>query len=253
VGQLLGCLLLLVPSGAGDLAEPIATDRPDFTETARVVPRGRIQWESGIGFTRAGSAAETALGEALLRIATGHRTEARVGVNSWLRTSDSGRRAAGKDDFSLGFKVELADASPRFSLLKPDVALIAQTSIPSGSSAYRERNPQPEAKLCLAWDLDSATSLGSNLNYAWASESGDRFGRWSASASLSRAIGRRLSGFIELFAFLPAGRNGPNATYAQGGIALLPHPDLQLDFHAGVGFNSASPDYFLGVGVSRRW
>jgi hypothetical protein len=48
--------------------EPLVTDRPDFTESAATVTRGRTQVEMGYTFTSAGDFDEHAMGELLVRI-----------------------------------------------------------------------------------------------------------------------------------------------------------------------------------------
>jgi hypothetical protein len=37
------------------------------------------------------------------------------------------------------------------------------------------------------------------------------------------------------------------------GYAWLPHPDTQLDLSVGLGLSDAAPDFFLGLGFSRRF
>ncbi len=49
----------------GAQAEPLVTDRPDFTESAETVAPGLFQLESGYTFTRRGDDKEHALGEFL--------------------------------------------------------------------------------------------------------------------------------------------------------------------------------------------
>ena len=48
--------------GAPDLAEPMVTDRPDFTESSSAVPTGRIQLEVGGTHVELEEASESSLG-----------------------------------------------------------------------------------------------------------------------------------------------------------------------------------------------
>lgn len=233
--------------------EPIVTDRPDFTESVETVPARRVQLETGYTFARAGREKDHALGELLLRVATGPRAELRLGINSYGWTRGPGGNASGFEDASLGFKVRLSDGSGRLGLGRPAISLIGATSLPTGSRAYRERNFQPEAKLCLGWDLSERLALSSNLNYAYASEDGKRFGQFSGSVSFGFGLTERLGSYLEYFGFSPGGRGGPSTNYLNGGLTYLVTNDYQLDVRAGVGLNGAGADNFVGIGAARRW
>ena len=127
-----------------DEPEPIVTDRPDFTESSDTVPFGRMQLEGGYTFSRVGTLREHAFGELLLRIATGRRTEARIGINSHIWNHGAGA-SRGFEDTTLGMKVRLCPGSETFNLLRPTTALILETTIPTGSSAFSGREMQPGA------------------------------------------------------------------------------------------------------------
>jgi hypothetical protein len=195
---------------------------------------------------------DASVGELLLRVATGRRTEARIAINSYVFSAGSGV-AHGMEDLNLGMKLRLADSTERFCLTRPAVSLIVETSLPTGSSAFRSNEMQPGAKILLSWDLSEAWSLSSNLNYTYASDAGKRFDQWSASLSLGRSLTDRMSAYLEAFSFLPGGPGGPNAHYLNGGLTYLINPDFQLDFRVGAGLNSPRPDDFIGVGAARRW
>ena len=249
VAATLLALFISVPCCAQD--DPIATDRPDFTETAESVPFGRIQLEGGYTFATVDDERSHSLGELLLRIATGRRTEARIGINSYSWVRSSAGRVSGFEDPTLGFKAKLRDGAPGFRT--PTIAVIGHTTIPTGSCGFREDNFQPEAKLCFAWDLAERLAMGSNLNYAWASEDGARFGQFSGTLAFGYSVNDRMGAFLEYFTFVPAGKGGPNANYIDGGFTFLVNNDYQLDVRAGFGLNSARPDYFIGAGFGRRW
>ena len=246
-------LLLLSSQICRAQDDAIATDRPDFTETAESVPFGRIQLESGYTFAKVEDERAHTLGELLLRIATGRRTEARIGLNSYSWVRSSSGRISGLEDMTLGFKAKLMEGADGIGFRRPNVALIGHTTIPTGSRGFREDNFQPEAKLCLAWDLADRLALGSNLNYGWASEGGEWFGQFSGTISFGYSLNDRTGIYLEYFTFVPAGRGGPNASYIDSGMTFLINDDYQLDVRAGFGLNSARPDYFIGAGFGRRW
>lgn len=238
----------------GAKAEPLVTDRPDFTESTETVSPGRLQLEAGYTFTRNEDDREHALGELLLRVGLWQQVELRLAGNSFVWVDSPEGDAHGFEDTSLGVKVKLVDGSERFELIRPSVAFILATTLPTGDDDFGEDTLQPEVKLALAWDHSERLSLGSNLNYAYPSESEDHFHQFSGSLALGYALIERWGSYIEYFGFVPESEDGPKASFFNGGITYLINDDLQLDARAGVGvFNGDSPDYFTGLGVSWRW
>ncbi|HEX8550321.1 MAG TPA: transporter [Abditibacteriaceae bacterium] len=241
------------PTEVAEAVDALITDRPDFTESTQTIPRGRMQLEGGATFTRRGSSRETGIGELLLRVAAGKRSELRLGANSYVVQRAPGSRTSGKDDVSLGLKVRLRD-SETTSLLAPRVSLIVQTSVPSGARALREDKWQPGAKLLFGWDVNEKTGFAANLNYDYASEAGQRFGQVSASASVGYSVSERTGAFLETYALFPGSAGGENETFVDTGLTYLLSPDFQLDARVGLGIgNNVGSDYFFGVGAARRF
>ncbi len=256
--SILVALALVASSGwsaaQGSEPEPLVTDRPDFTESPETVAPGRFQLEAGYTFTRRGDDKQHALGELLLRVGLWHQIELRLGGNSYVWLDSPDGDADGFEDLSLGVKIKLVDGSKRLELTRPTVGVIVATTLPTGDDVLGEDEPQPEFILAMAWDLSERFSLGSNLNYAYASEDDDRFHQFSGSLALGYKLTEKWGAYIEYFGFVPASDDGPNASFFDGGLTYLVTNDLQLDARVGVGvFNADSPDYFTGVGVSWRW
>ena len=234
--------------------EPIITDRPDFTESTQTVPRGRMQLEGGATVSRRGGGRDLTIGELLLRVPAGSRSELRFGINSYEVQRGGGVRTAGKDDVSIGAKFRLRDAETGTQLLAPRVSLIVATTVPSGARALREEKWQPGAKLLLGWDLTEKLGLSANLNYDYASDGGQRFHQVSASASLGYPLSERTGLFAEAFAFFPGSAGGRDEKFVNSGLTYLINDDFQLDARVGLGIdNGFGPDYFAGVGASRRF
>ena len=248
---------LLAPSlGAcvGAIArEPIVTDRPDFTEAAATVPAGMVQLEGGYTFARAEGVGVHTVGEGLARIATGARSELRLGINSYRVISVDGARDGGIEDASIGAKVSILEAADYFDLRRPALSLIVATTVPTGGRAVAERAWQPGAKVVIGWPLTGSLAWTSNLNYTYASEGGRRFGQGSGSTSLAYAATDRVGTYLEYFRFMPASRGGPGAGFVNGGVTYLLTSDFQLDARLGAGTDGAGSGSFAGVGIARRW
>lgn len=228
------------------------TDRPDFTESVAVIAPGRIQLESGYTFTRAGNMEEHALGELLLRLPLSRRAEARLGANShvWQRALDD--RAHGMEDASLGFKLRLTSPSPQ-PRLRPDVALLGAISLPTGSDGIGADAWQPASTIALAWTLSDQAGLASNFGYTYAADEDGRFHEVSASLAFGYAITERTGSFVEVFGFAPSGADREATAFFDGGFTYLLSDDFQVDMRGGIGLARFRPDYFLGVGLARRW
>src|SRR5688500_18432971 len=105
----LSLLLSLLLAGPVVAQEPLITHRPDFTESASVVGRSRVQLEGGATLTRAGEVDELAVGEILLRIGIAPRLELRLGANSHVWIDGPDGELDGFEDATLGAKLLLSE------------------------------------------------------------------------------------------------------------------------------------------------
>jgi hypothetical protein len=231
--------------------DPLIADRPDFTESAATVTRGRTQIEAGFTFTEIGDFEEQTIGEMLVRIGWTEIVELRLGVNSWVQVDGPGVDLSGNEDLSLGCKIRLSDPLPAGSS-RPQVAVILSTTLPTGSEEFSNSEPQPSAILALAWDLNERTSVGSNVGYARLGESNDRFGEVSASLALGRTLSDRLDGFVEIYVLTRQEGHGDDQV-VNAGFSWALSEDSQLDFRAGTGLDSNSADFFVGAGAAWRF
>jgi hypothetical protein len=234
-------------------AEPIVTDRPDFTESTDTVPAGKMQLEGGFTYSRAASEKDSALGELLLRVAAGRRAEVRIGLNSYDWTSGSGPATHGMEDATLGMKLRLAPASQKLDLLRPNMSVILMTTIPSGSPDYRDNHLVPTAKLAFGWELSKLWEAAANVNYTYASDQGTRFDQVATSLSFGYSVSDRVGAYFEAFGLGPQTAHGADQNYVNAGVTYLVNNDYQLDFRGGCGISGTRPDYFFGVGAARRW
>lgn len=247
------CVARPAPGLAQGADEPLATDRPDTTETPYVVPRGMVQVESGYTYTRSGDDREHALGEVLVRVPVSRKAELRFGVPSYLWQRAGGVRATGFDDAFFGAKFALSPGGKGWK--KPATALLVGTSLPTGARAFRENGLQPEAVLAASWELCPTAALSSNLGYVRAKDGGVRFDQVFGTLSVGVSLSDKCGAFAEVFGFTKADATGKGAKYADTGLTYLINDNFQLDARVGIGLNNqvGGPDYFLGAGVSRRF
>ena len=109
-------------------------DRPGSTTSVKVLPKGRVQWETGIGWERSkleGPAKNTwTMNTSLLRWGISSSAELRLQAD-WLYSSADGEHSSGLSDVALGAKVHLFEGWKAV----PEVSLLANVLIPGGSNA----------------------------------------------------------------------------------------------------------------------
>lgn len=222
---MLNCLLAAVAAAQ----DPISTDRPDFTEGARSVRKGSLQFEGGVTAT---DGDEWTLPEALLRYGVGGGAELRFGLPLYTSTPT----ANGVANPSLGFKLELNEPGPT------ELALIAQATFAAGDRSVRSERTTPA--LALAW---SHGDFGGML----ASEFPGGPAALRNTLVFSRDLDPTTGGFIEhVLDFSAAGRPAHTAHF---GVTRALGPDAQFDVHFGLGLSPTAPDWFLGAGYAVRW
>jgi len=237
---------------AGDVE--LEGDRPDFTESANVVPFGSVQLEGGYSFFGAYGLDEHVFGELLLRVGVYERLELRLGANSMNWTDDGTEEVFGKDDPSMGAKIQILYGLEQFNFLSPDMSLILGTSIPVGTDDFTNEKWQPEAKLCVSWAVTAWFTFGSNLNYTYAYDIGkdDWFSQFSGSTVFSFAITEELGAYGEYIIYAPESSGGGSANYLSAGLTWLVTKTVQVDGRFGIRIHGDN-DYFTGIGFVFLW
>ena len=251
-----------VPATRGE-EPPLITDRPDFTESPIAVAPGLFQLEGGYTFSKDAGEDTHTLGEILLRIGILQRLEARIGLNSFVVSTEPGepdgglppsrpRSVRGLDDVTLAVKVELVRPAPS-SPGVPRLGIIAGTSLPTGRSDIGANGLQPGVLLAAAWELTGRLGLGTNFGYAYLEDEAGRFDQLSGSVAFGFSLTERLGTFAEYFGTFPVGSGRESANSADAGITYLLGPSLQLDMRIGLGLDGPRPNDFRGAGASWRW
>ncbi len=229
-------LLAALAIGPAATAQPIATDRPDFTESTEVVPRNRVQLEAGATVEWSDGASVAGAPELLLRWAPLRRLEFRLEAPGYSTASEGGF-----GDAAAGAKLQLGPVS------EVGLAAIGMLTVPVGDSARSAGGIDPSLIVTAARDLSAGVGLGIQASGGFVS-SDDRVDL-GLTLVIGVAVAERVGSFLELAA---ADLAGDAALVLHHGYTLSLSPDAQLDVHAGVGLAGASPDVFVGVGVAVR-
>lgn len=222
---------------------PLVTDRPDFTESAVVVPLQSLQIESGVENAAFGSGTLWTYPNTLLRIGLFEKLELRVALPGWAGWESSPTRF---QDLGVGFKWQL---TPDEATLP--VAILAHTTLPVGHETLRGEAGDFDVMLAGAYDFNDR--LGLSWNLAAASIKGERGDRlWSQrySVALGMGLSERLGGYVETMGEFDS--SGAWAPLLDGGVTFALSALSQLDAYLGFGLSRHAPDFVVGAGYSIR-
>jgi Putative MetA-pathway of phenol degradation len=221
----------------------IVADRPGFGESASAVGRGRVQIEAGAAWTRLQPGAETLdLPQTLARIGVANALEVRIVAPDWVRLRSGGSAISGWTDMTVGLKGHLAAGGSDFSLR-------GTAYLPTGGPGQSEDRVDPEVAAAWSRSFSPAWSLGATVNVHRFRLVHQTF--TSPSVSLGRGLGKHLATFLEYGANLASGVQP--AQKLDNGYTWILHGRTQLDVSIGVALSAIAPDFFVGMGVCRRF
>ncbi len=242
-------------SGGPDLDSPLVTDRPDFTEASSTVGLGVAQLEIGYTYTFDNDGTDQTINhsyaEPLLRVGIlADWLELRVSQN--VNTQKiNGVEDSGATDLYLGFKIAL---TPQEGWL-PEMALIPQATLPTGSSDFGADEFLPGLNWIYGWGINDciSTAGSTQFNRALDETTADAYTEWAQSWTIAYTLSDRWGGYTEWYAFFPnSADTAQTEHYFNGGFTFLISNDVQWDIRAGTGLNDNSDDYLIGTGLSIR-
>jgi len=223
----------------------IATDRPSFTDSSVVVPRGSLQFEDGFTETSAAEQQVYDFPETLVRYGLTPKTELRLGVPDYFQNFKSGA-AAGWGDFSVGMKQQLVAKDGGF-----EASAVAAVSFPIGTRGISSGGY--DAQVLVPWSnpISKNWTAAGMLGVLWPTEGG----RHNATGQFTFLVDRQLTNpwdaFAEYGGEYPQ-RGGPQQVVHLG-TSFKVTPRQQVDFHFGFGLSAAAVDHFVGIGYSFRF
>jgi len=166
------CLVLTVLTASGQHV-PFTSDLPGSTGGTDVLPKGRFQWETTVGFERQSfeSPATNAwtINSSMLRLGITEFAELRL-QGSYLFTACDGIHTKGFSDVSIGTKVKFF----RTEKLLPNISLLANVLVPGGKDAdFLPENWGGQIGLLLDWDVNSWITLSCEGDIYWKGEKPD--------------------------------------------------------------------------------
>jgi Putative MetA-pathway of phenol degradation len=263
--------ILAALSQEEDADGPISTDRPTFTPANTVVPRGRLQFESGFTFNNEPSSPTRTtlydLPELAMRYGIFNRVELRTfwlgqtWTQTQLRPVGPWRQGGGLSDMEVGFKWQLLTHDKERKWI-PTTGLITSIYAPTGgSSVLGSHTVEPYVNLIYGWPLTDKLTLAGSTGYLGMrvtdlgrGRPADSFQRYHQSLVAFLSMNKRTTLFYEWYVlmFTNAVDNRPTH-FMDGGILYLLTPNMQLDLRAGFGLSGRPDDFFTGAGYSVRF
>ncbi len=273
-----GFLLCLFLGSPRILAETdpqeLITDRPDQTESSRVISPGYFQMETGWTYTTDDEddvriETHEAPGT-LLRIGLIDRVELRLGWSGYISEEIRDRNLQRAEDGSLTRRItsdetEIGDAELGTKIFLweeqgwiPETALLASVSLPIGSEKFSSDRFDPSFRFNMSHTLSDRFSLGYNLGATWESEEDDEGDRdtlssFNYTATVGIGLTDRLGMFVEFFGDVPFNAQGGPAHSIDGGFTYQLRPNLQFDVALGGGLSDDADDFFVTAGFSVRF
>jgi len=226
--------------------QEMVTDRPDYTESALVVPSKMIQIESGVEFVDLSLMEELSFPNALVRIGVGRNLEFRLGFPGWTSITVNDKTESCLNDllFEVKYQITKSDA------VMPVAAILVST-IPTGDDEVSSGEMEIGLKLAAERDLSETLGLSMNIGTISVPVGDERELLSLASLALGMGINDKLGAFIEVLAEMP--QNEAWQPVLDGGFTCLLSDEAQLDLYAGKGLNDHAPDFIIGAGFSIRF
>jgi hypothetical protein len=241
----------------GAALRPLATDRPDVTESPLTVDAGHVQVELDFGnYTHDHSAGvradEWGVTPFNLRLGLLDNFEAGIFVVPYLHRTE--RAGAGSSATYTGFgDVTLRGKVNFWGNDGGDSAfgLIADVTLPTGARGLGGGKAAGALTLPVQFDLGHGWDLGAmTVAQFRPDETGGSRMVWLNSATLGHDLGRSFSGYLELTS---AAGDGTHVATGDLGVAWKLNPNTQLDLGANFGLTRAADNLLVFTGISRRY
>ena len=247
------CAAPLLLAAACATARPpagtVATGRLGLAKAPGTVPAGRVQVEAGYSEARQDQRTRRTVGETLVRVGMGPRTEARIGFPSYLRTTSPAAPLEGLGDASVAVRHRFRDAAG----WAPAVGITAGTTLPTGADRVGAGEPQPEATLAADWRVSPILRTIVTASERSAVAAGDRFGQTTLAAGGRVLFSPLVMGQVD-YAHATSTRAGaPDVDHLRAGVALRLTSRVQLDAWAGNARADGTNERLFGVGFAGRW
>jgi hypothetical protein len=243
------------PVGAAEPADSTETDRPDVANSAKTVPRGQFQIESGVAYSRertggAPTQYRTSL-EATLRAGLTPSLEVRLEGEPVVHQRQ-GESVTNLGDLKLALKYRFLDPPEGSSW--PALAVLPYVKLPTARDPIGSERTDVGITGIASFDLPADFSLDVNGGIAAVGQR-DPTGylvQGSASASLARTVINDVVVFVELFYSSRDTRDGRYGLGTGAGMLYRIGRRAAVDLGVETSLAGQSPDYTVRSGFTIR-
>jgi hypothetical protein len=223
---------------------PIATDRPDITNSSVVVPVGSLQNENGWNVSRHDGADVIDGSNSRWRLGIAPCLEVLIDLPNYVGTS-RGPGPSGFGDVAPAVKWQISPVPGKI-----DLSMTAGAALPTGARAIAGRGVQPYLQFPWSVELhDGFAITGMVTNFFTPNDPLNKYSNQTTFV-IEREFGERSFLFAEYVGDFPLS-GGPAHLFNSGGGYRITDTQ-QIDFHVGIGLNRNAPDYVFGIGYSFR-
>jgi hypothetical protein len=225
---------------------PIATDRPDVTNSSVVVPQGSFQIENGVNFSQRNGDRTFDATNSRLRWGIAPCLEILVDVPTYFTALRGTPLNSGFTDVVPAIKWQISPFPGKF-----DLSATLGAGLPTGTKAVAGPGVQPYLQFPWSYELGRGWSItGMLTNFFVPADPVNKLST-ETTLALERELTERAFLFIEYVGDFHV-RSGPGYLLNSGGGYRIT-PTQQVDFHIGIGLNGNAPTYIVGIGYSARF
>ena len=225
-------------------AKPIATDRPDVTNSSIVVPVGSFQNENGVNVTAQGRQRALDATNSRLRLGIAPCLEVLVDLPTYFARL-RGDPATGFTNIAPAIKWQISPDPGKF-----DLSITAGAALPSGDSAIAGRGTQPYLQFPWSYELSEGWGASGMLTFFFKPSEIASKELTETTFSLEKELRENLSVFVEYVGDFPD--HGRSQQQLNTGASWHVTRLQQIDGHLAFGLNDNSPDVIVGLGYSFR-
>jgi hypothetical protein len=230
--------------GCTQPSAPIATDRPDTTNSSVVVPVGSLQNENGINVSRRDGADVFDGTNSRWRLGIAPCLEVLIDLPNYVGTF-RGAGPSGFGDVAPALKWQISPVPGKI-----DLSVTAGAGLPSGAIAVAGPGVQPYLQFPWSVELGSGWGIsGMVTNFFTPAGLVNKYTNESTFV-IEKEFGERSFLFVEYVGDFPV--NGSNSQLFNSGGGYRITDTQQIDFHLGFGLNRSAPTYIFGIGYSFR-
>ena len=230
---------------------PIDTDRPDQTESVNLVPKKWLQFEAGFSSQENKKNNHEYLTPTLLsKYGLSNRIELRlitsIITNSQIYIPTGTVSKTGLEPVEIGAKISLWEEKKWI----PKTSFLFHFAIPGlASKANNIDLIAPNFRFTLQNSIAKNFAIGYNIGAEWDGE--DRRPAYIYTFSPGLNFADKWYGYIEAFGSIK--KNEPSQHSIDGGLAYNVTNNFKIDISSGAGITKAAPNWYIAIGVSKRF